>query len=107
MNLARVNSNGSVHLGVENENFADNGRASVRIESKKRYEHGLYVWDVAHMPTGCGTWPTLGGSGLNVRTDDGEICEYISFASCMLLLVICKGLHDMQISSKVSLHPGI
>eukprot|EP00727_Mastigamoeba_balamuthi_P000462 m51a1_g10412 putative endo- -beta-glucanase (583) ;mRNA; f:68291-70292 len=33
------------------------GRASVRIESKKTFTTGLFVLDMNHMPTGCGTWP--------------------------------------------------
>lgn len=34
------------------------GRASIRIESKKTYTHALIISDIAHMPGGiCGTWP--------------------------------------------------
>lgn len=34
------------------------GRKSVRIESKKRWTHGLYVFNVAAMPAPvCGVWP--------------------------------------------------
>jgi len=29
----------------------------VRVESKKKYRGGLFLLDVNHMPTGCGTWP--------------------------------------------------
>jgi hypothetical protein len=33
------------------------GRASVRIETKKTYTRGLFVVDLKHMPGGiCGTW---------------------------------------------------
>lgn len=32
-------------------------RGSVRISSKKFYNGGLFVFDVGHVPTGCGTWP--------------------------------------------------
>lgn len=35
------------------------GRNSVRIESKKSYDHGLFVFDIIHTPYGCGTWPAL------------------------------------------------
>lgn len=86
MHLAAVNPDGSVYLGADMKYFADNGRASVRIESKKRYEPGLYVWDVAHMPTGCGTWPTLGGGELNVRTDGSRTSE---FRRVPLLGIVC------------------
>lgn len=34
-------------------------RDSVRIESVKRYNRGLFVLDLRHMPAGCGTWPAF------------------------------------------------
>lgn len=35
-------------------------RESVRMISKQVYnDNGLFVFDVAHMPTGCGVWPAL------------------------------------------------
>lgn len=34
------------------------GRASIRVQSKKRYTHGLFVLDIKHMPgSNCGSWP--------------------------------------------------
>jgi len=36
------------------------GRASVRIETKKKYTHGLVIADIGHMPVNvCGTWPAF------------------------------------------------
>ncbi|KAJ5664942.1 Concanavalin A-like lectin/glucanase subgroup [Penicillium maclennaniae] len=35
------------------------GRNSVRIESKKAYNTGLFIFDIIHTPHGCGTWPAL------------------------------------------------
>jgi len=36
------------------------GRASVRLESKKKYTHGLFIADLFHMPNSvCGVWPAL------------------------------------------------
>ncbi|THU95364.1 glycoside hydrolase family 16 protein [Dendrothele bispora CBS 962.96] len=35
------------------------GRDSNRIQSKKAYSNSLFVLDVQHMPTGCGTWPAF------------------------------------------------
>ena len=54
-------SNGSVYMGVDSTNIASgSGRASVRVASKKSYNHGLIILDLAHMPGGiCGTWPAL------------------------------------------------
>ncbi|KAI9883374.1 MAG: porphobilinogen deaminase [Watsoniomyces obsoletus] len=50
----------SVYLGVDHKAVATNGRASVRISSKKSYTKGLFVADIAHSPGGiCGTWPAF------------------------------------------------
>ena len=48
-------------MGVDHTNVASGaGRASVRITSKKSYNHGLIILDLGHMPGGiCGTWPAL------------------------------------------------
>lgn len=35
------------------------GRASVRIESQKTWNEGIFAIDLDHMPTGCGTWPAF------------------------------------------------
>lgn len=35
------------------------GRNSVRVESKKAYDMGLFIFDIIHTPHGCGTWPAL------------------------------------------------
>ncbi|ORY83497.1 concanavalin A-like lectin/glucanase domain-containing protein [Leucosporidium creatinivorum] len=37
----------------------EGNRESIRMSSKKRYSGGLFVFDVTHMPTGCGVWPAL------------------------------------------------
>jgi len=37
----------------------DGGRPSIRIESKTQYNRGLFIADIAHIPTGCGTWPAF------------------------------------------------
>lgn len=54
--LIRTNAN-NVYVGVDYTNSAPNGRQSLRLESKSRYQHGLFILDLAHMPVGCGTWP--------------------------------------------------
>ncbi|KAL1656998.1 hypothetical protein SLS61_000037 [Didymella pomorum] len=45
--------------GVDSTNETPDGRPSMRLVSKKKYNSGLVVMDVAHMPTGCGTWPAF------------------------------------------------
>ncbi|KAF9066759.1 2 beta-glucanase [Rhodocollybia butyracea] len=48
------------------------GRNSVRIQSNKQYETSVMIFNILHMPQGCGTWPavwTVGGDWPN----NGEI----------------------------------
>ncbi|KAI9207508.1 concanavalin A-like lectin/glucanase domain-containing protein [Polychytrium aggregatum] len=54
-------SNGTL-LTVDSTNvFSPNstGRPSIRLESKNLYGWGLYIFDVAHVPSGCGVWPAM------------------------------------------------
>jgi hypothetical protein len=34
-------------------------RESIRLEGKRRFNRGLFIIDVRHMPEGCGTWPAF------------------------------------------------
>lgn len=49
------------------------GRFSVRVESKKQYNNGLFIFDVVHTPYGCGTWPALWLSDQTNWPNNGEI----------------------------------
>jgi hypothetical protein len=50
----------SVSIRVDNKTrYAPRGRKSVRLESKKGYDTGLFIFDIIHTPYGCGTWPAL------------------------------------------------
>ncbi|KAL0579258.1 hypothetical protein V5O48_002762 [Marasmius crinis-equi] len=35
------------------------GRNSVRIQSNKQYTTGVMIFNIRHMPQGCGTWPAV------------------------------------------------
>ncbi|CEJ94969.1 hypothetical protein VHEMI10473 [[Torrubiella] hemipterigena] len=50
-----------VYMGVDSKTmWPANGRKSVRIESTKTYNGGLFIVDIAHMPSNtCGTWPAF------------------------------------------------
>ncbi len=55
-------ANAAVYMGVDHttKDPASPGRASVRLSSKKTYNHGLFVFDVEHNPGSiCGTWPAF------------------------------------------------
>lgn len=34
-------------------------RLSIRLEGKQRFDRGLFIIDLDHMPSGCGTWPAF------------------------------------------------
>ncbi|KAK7191012.1 hypothetical protein DPSP01_007814 [Paraphaeosphaeria sporulosa] len=61
--LYQVSGN-NVYLNVDSKNAAPNGRASLRLESKKMYNRGLFILDVMHMPAStCGSWPSFWSFG--------------------------------------------
>ncbi|KAI6216378.1 Beta 1,3(4)-glucanase [Aphelenchoides besseyi] len=62
------NQNNQLYIGVDNQNVVANGargRNSIRIVSQKGYQHGLFILDLQHLPTGCGTWPAYWMVGPN------------------------------------------
>lgn len=73
LNLTFAGEN-SAFLRVDTSNEdASTGRRSVRVESKKTYESGLFIFDIVHSPYGCGTWPALWLSDAANWPDNGEI----------------------------------
>ncbi|KAI4611187.1 hypothetical protein J4E83_008130 [Alternaria metachromatica] len=87
-----INSSSSaISWGVDTQNQTPEGRPSVRIQSKKTYDSGLIVLDVAHMPFGCGTWPAFWTTGPN-WPKNGEID-------------IIEGVND-QTNNGMTLHTG-
>ncbi len=58
--LIRELPNSAVYIGTDVDNIASGrGRNSVRLQSKKSHNGGLFIVDLSHMPSGCGTWPAL------------------------------------------------
>jgi len=63
----------AVYIGSDTKNKATGrGRNSVLISTKEVFNNGLFVMDLTHMPTGCGTWPAWWTVGPNWPTE-GEI----------------------------------
>ncbi|KAF7343220.1 Glycoside hydrolase family 16 protein [Mycena venus] len=54
-------------------NPAGAGRNSVRLISKNAYTTHVSVFDVAHMPQGCGTWPALWETNEALWPAGGEV----------------------------------
>jgi hypothetical protein len=48
-------------------------RQSLRLEGKRRFERGLFILDVRHMPVGCGVWPAFWLTDEDAWPKNGEI----------------------------------
>jgi Glycosyl hydrolases family 16 len=48
-------------------------RESVRLEGRTRFDAGLFLLDLDHMPTGCGQWPAFWLTDEDHWPDHGEI----------------------------------
>ncbi|KAJ2916095.1 hypothetical protein MD484_g4332, partial [Candolleomyces efflorescens] len=68
------------------------GRSSVRIRTKKTYTTHVAVFDVRHMPQGCGTWPAIWETDEVNWPNAGEID-------------ILEGVND-QVPNASTLHTG-
>jgi len=68
-----IKNSTQIYIGCDHTNVASGrGRDSVRISSKKTFNSGLFIIDLEHMPTGCGTWPAFWTVGPN-WPNSGEI----------------------------------
>ncbi|KAL0574290.1 hypothetical protein V5O48_007666 [Marasmius crinis-equi] len=67
--------NGVTVLAVDNKTVLPSGsnRASIRIESKKKYDSGLFIADFEAMPVGCSTWPAWWSRSVTDYPKGGEI----------------------------------
>lgn len=74
--LVGITPGGGVYMGVDYTNTLDPngaGRKSIRIETKKAYDEGLFIVDLKHMPgNACGVWPAFWTVGPS-WPGDGEI----------------------------------
>lgn len=71
---------GENYIGVDYWSILDGvtlgaaGRGSVRIETEKTYTHGLFIIDLAHMPSSrCGLWPAFWTASNVSYPSNGEI----------------------------------
>ncbi|KAF8318126.1 WSC-domain-containing protein [Clavulina sp. PMI_390] len=94
--LAYVNSAGHAVMGIDttpNLNSTTN-RKSIRIQTNKQYNSGIFVIDAVHMPAVCGAWPAFWTVGPTNWPANGEID-------------IVEGIHT-AIDNQMSIHtaPG-
>jgi hypothetical protein len=67
-------------------------RESIRLEGKQRFNRGLFIIDVRHMPAGCGVWPAFWLTDEANWPVNGEIVRYVIYhtswsqtAACVFL----------------------
>ncbi|KIW21780.1 uncharacterized protein PV07_12792, partial [Cladophialophora immunda] len=86
------NASFAIYMGVDTENVAPQGRASVGVSSSQSFQHALVIADIVHMPGGvCGSWPAFWMVGAN-WPNNGEID-------------IVEGVND-QPTNSMTLHTG-
>jgi beta-glucanase (GH16 family) len=67
-NYTSLQDNGNLYIGVDHSTVVasgSRGRDSIRLESKLKYTTGLFIFDLDHMPYGCGVWPAFWTCGDN------------------------------------------
>ncbi|KAI9679101.1 MAG: hypothetical protein M1829_001771 [Trizodia sp. TS-e1964] len=68
------NKNGGIYMGVDALHVVTQGRPSVRITSKAKYNHGLIILSLNHMPDStCGSWPAFWTLGDGTWPHNGEV----------------------------------
>ncbi len=76
LNLANVTKEDSGKEFIYMQSVASpNGgfRESVRLEGKRRFQRGLFILDIEHMPAGCGVWPAFWMTDEDNWPNNGEI----------------------------------
>ena len=57
--------NGQIIMAADNVNDTSTGRRSVRVQSNPTFTEAIFIIDLEHMPSGCGTWPAFWTVGPN------------------------------------------
>ncbi|GAA6038152.1 hypothetical protein JCM8097_005763 [Rhodosporidiobolus ruineniae] len=59
--LVEVTSSNTVKLSIDSSSWLGSGvgRPSVRVEGNDRFDEGLFIIDLKHVPVGCSLWPAF------------------------------------------------
>ncbi|KAJ6257083.1 hypothetical protein Dda_7968 [Drechslerella dactyloides] len=58
-NLTYATPNQAIIKVLAQDDTGPAGRPTVKLLSKQRYTQGLFLFDIEHVPFGCGTWPAI------------------------------------------------
>lgn len=74
LNIANITKEGdATFIYMSSVPTEEGPRESVRLEGKTRYDRGLFILDLRHMPAGCGVWPAWWLTDEAAWPDNGEI----------------------------------
>lgn len=74
LNIANITKeDGETFIFMSSSPTEKGPRESVRLEGKTRYDRGLFILDLRHMPAGCGVWPAWWLTDEAAWPDNGEI----------------------------------
>lgn len=57
--IETANNTMAIYMAADTTASGGSGRGSVRVSSIETFQHGLFIVDILHIPTGCGTWPAF------------------------------------------------
>ena len=60
---------GGIRIGLSDDIIPDGRVGSVRLISRKLFKGGVFVFDIEHVPIGCGIWPAIWLNGFVGGTD--------------------------------------
>eukprot|EP00523_Entomoneis_sp_CCMP467_P007859 CAMPEP_0168720936 /NCGR_PEP_ID=MMETSP0724-20121128/1824_1 /TAXON_ID=265536 /ORGANISM="Amphiprora sp., Strain CCMP467" /LENGTH=422 /DNA_ID=CAMNT_0008767563 /DNA_START=38 /DNA_END=1306 /DNA_ORIENTATION=+ len=73
-NVTKDPVTGKDHVFIKSAKTADGApRESVRLEGNRRFNDGLFIFDLSHMPAGCGVWPAVWLTDEDKWPDNGEV----------------------------------
>eukprot|EP00425_Heterocapsa_triquetra_P044184 CAMPEP_0195074622 /NCGR_PEP_ID=MMETSP0448-20130528/17685_1 /TAXON_ID=66468 /ORGANISM="Heterocapsa triquestra, Strain CCMP 448" /LENGTH=522 /DNA_ID=CAMNT_0040106901 /DNA_START=16 /DNA_END=1584 /DNA_ORIENTATION=- len=106
LGLASATAEG-IYMGTDMRSKAGKkGRKSVRIQSKATYQEGLFILDLDHVPTGCGTWPAFWMYGEDETHIWPKWGEYDIFESMHNLTNVMTTLHTTEGCDQSTVAPG-
>lgn len=93
-------------LDSTNDLTGGKGRRSLRLESFKTFQSGLFVIQVKHIPTGCGIWPAFWLFGADRSHEWPAWGEYDLIEGVHEATVVQTALHTSQGCNQSRMVPG-
>ena len=66
-------ADGNDYIYMSSAATEEGPRESIRLEGKRRFDRGLFILDLKHMPAGCGVWPAFWLTDEDAWPNNGEI----------------------------------